>query len=244
MTRQGRFFAVPLALVVMAACSLRAAACGASAPGATDQPAPAEAASAAGQAAGEQPVDVVCLGDSLTAGLGLLSEEAYPFLIQQKFAEEGYVGVTVINAGVSGDTTAGALRRVTDLLGPSVKVLVVALGGDDALRGLSTAETKANLAAIIQAARTSGARVLLAGMQAPASVGDDYRQAFNDLFVRLALDNHDIVSFMPFLLEGVAGNPTLNQADGIYPNGEGAQVIASNMYPIIRGMIDQMGGGG
>ena len=182
---------------------------------------------------------IVCLGDSLTAGLGLLSDQAYPHLIEQKFAAEGYE-VEVVNAGVNGDTSAGGLRRVEPFLGPEVATLVVALGGNDALRGLSAAQTYENLAGIIEAADAEGIPVVLTGMQAPPNLGDDYRDAFREAYIQLARDYRDAVIWVPFLLEGVAGQPHVNQADGIHPNEKGAQIIADLLYPKLRTVIDQL----
>jgi len=191
-------------------------------------------------AAGEAPKPViVCLGDSLTAGLGLLTEQAYPHLLEAKFTAEGYE-VEVLNAGINGDTSAGGLRRVEPLLGADVAVLVLALGGNDALRGLSAAQTYDNLAGIIELADAERIPVVLTGMEAPPNLGDDYRDAFREAYIRLARDYRDAVVWVPFLLEGVAGQPALNQADGIHPNPKGAQVIADLLYPKLRLLIDQL----
>jgi acyl-CoA thioesterase-1 len=183
---------------------------------------------------------IVCLGDSLTAGLGLLAQEAYPQVLEEMFAGEGYDQVDVLNAGVSGDTSAGGLRRVEGLLGPTVAALVVALGGNDALRGISPSETYDNLAAIIELADAEGIPVVLAGMEAPPNLGPDYQEAFREAYVRLARDYRDAVVWVPFLLEGVAGLPELNQADGIHPNAKGARQIAALLYPKLRTIIDQL----
>lgn len=182
---------------------------------------------------------IVCFGDSLTAGLGLLTDQAYPKLLERKFAAEGYE-VEVLNAGVNGDTSAGGWRRVEPLLRPEVAALVLALGGNDALRGLSAAQTYENLAGIIEAAAAEGIPVMLAGMEAPPNLGEDYRDAFRAAFIRLARDYRDAVIWVPFLLEGVAGQPHLNQADGIHPNEKGAQIIADLLYPKLRTVIDQL----
>ncbi len=182
---------------------------------------------------------IVCLGDSLTAGLGLLAEQAYPQIIERKFAAEGY-DVEVLNAGVSGDTSAGGLRRIESLLGPEVAALVLALGGNDALRGLSAAQTFDNLAAIIEAAAAEGIPVVLAGMEAPPNLGEDYHKSFREAYIRLARDYRDAVVWVPFLLEGVAGQPHLNQADGIHPNEKGAQIMADLLYPKLRLLIDRL----
>ena len=229
---------------LVAGCSIRDAACGTPR---TELAAGGEAAPAAGQgtAASADPraFKIVFLGDSLTAGFGLLSEQAYPAQIEKLFIAEGYDEVDIINAGISGDTTAGGLRRVEGVLEPGVKVLVVALGGNDALRGLTTRDTHDNLLQIIQTARAKGVQVLLCGMEAPTNLGDDYRKNFRDLFTQLLSESRGI-AFVPFLLEGVAANPALNLADGIHPNAEGARIIAQTLYPKLRTIVDSLGGGG
>lgn len=183
---------------------------------------------------------IAVLGDSLAAGLGLLTEEAFPSRLQDMFRGEGYDEVEILNAGVSGDTTAGGLRRVESLLAPNVRILVVALGGNDALRGLSVSQTRQNLKGIIDSALASGVEVMLTGMEGPTNLGEDYRTNFRDAFTGLAMEYRGRISFVPFLLEGVAGNPTLNQADGIHPNAQGANLIAEHLYPRLRDMIDQL----
>ncbi|HUF47102.1 MAG TPA: arylesterase [Vicinamibacterales bacterium] len=189
-------------------------------------------------------VGIAFLGDSLTAGFGLLSEQAYPALVERLFHDEGYDEVTAINAGVSGDTTAGGLRRIDDLLEPQVRIVVVALGGNDALRGLTTLQTRENLAAIIDRALDSGREVLVAGMLAPTNLGPDYQASFRDIFQRLAVAYGDRIEVVPFLLEGVAGNPALNQGDGIHPTAEGSRVIAELLYPRLRVLVDLVSSGG
>jgi acyl-CoA thioesterase-1 len=181
---------------------------------------------------------VAFLGDSLTAGSGLTMVQAFPALIGQKFLADGYDDVDILNAGVSGDTTAGGLRRLEQVLGPNVRILVVALGANDALRGLSVAQTRGNLKAIIDAALGNGTEVLLAGMEAPTNYGEDYRNAFRNVFTSLAAEYRRGVTFVPFLLEGVAGIPQFNQADGIHPNEQGARMIADHLYPALRNMVD------
>lgn len=183
---------------------------------------------------------IAVLGDSLTAGLGLLTEEAFPNRLQDMFWDEGYQEVEIVNAGVSGDTTAGGLRRVEGLLAPNVRILVVALGGNDALRGLSVAQTRQNLTAIVDHALASGVDVLLTGMEGPTNLGEDYRSSFRGVFTQLAADHRGRVTFVPFLLEGVAGHADLNQADGIHPNARGAELIAQQLYPLLRDMVDQL----
>jgi acyl-CoA thioesterase-1 len=160
------------------------------------------------------------------------------------FAAEGYGQVEALNAGISGDTTAGGRRRVDEALEPGVRILVVALGGNDALRGLGVAQTRENLKFIIDTARGKGVHVTLCGMEAPTNLGDDYRDAFRALYAELAREYRADVKFIPFLLAGVAGNPALNQADGIHPNEQGARVIAELLYPTLRTQVDELGGGG
>jgi len=174
---------------------------------------------------------VVFLGDSLTAGYGLAASQAYPSLVQQQLREAGFTA-EVVNAGVSGDTSAGGLRRLDWALDGDVAVLVVALGGNDALRGLSTDELRKNLAAIIERARQRSVTVVLAGMEAPPNLGRAYTSAFRQVYRGLAAEYR--IPLIPFLLEGVAGRPSLNQADLIHPNAEGAARIAALVWPFVE----------
>lgn len=180
---------------------------------------------------------VVALGDSLTAGLGLVESESYPGLLQAMIDRDGYQ-YEVINAGVSGDTSAGGLRRLDWVLKDDVQVLIVALGANDGLRGLPIAQMKKNLAEIIERAQARGIVVLLAGMEAPPNYGADYaasyRQAFSDLASKYR------VTFVPFMLTGVAGVSHLNQADGIHPSADGTAVVAENIWKALRPVLDQI----
>lgn len=178
---------------------------------------------------------VVVLGDSLAAGLGLLSEQAFPALLQRRLNSEGY-DVEVVNAGISGDTTAGGLRRLDWALEGDVRVLILALGANDGLRGLPVEELKKNLAAIIDAAHERRIAVLLAGMEAPPNFGVDYAAQFRQVYRDLAVQYR--LAFVPFLLEGVAGIPALNQADGIHPTAEGAQKVADHLWLTLKPMVD------
>lgn len=175
---------------------------------------------------------IVFLGDSLTAGYGLSPEQAYPHLVGELLKRQGRE-VSIVNAGVSGDTTAGGLRRLGWILRQPVDTLFVALGANDALRGQSVEAAEANLRAIIRQARERhpGIRVVLAGMLAPPNMGADYQQAFAALFPRLA-ESED-VALLPFLLEGVAGQPELNLGDGIHPNEEGQRRIAREVARVL-----------
>jgi acyl-CoA thioesterase I len=170
---------------------------------------------------------IVFLGDSLTAGLGVAPAEAYPALLQERVRHAG-LPHAVVNAGVSGDTSAGGLRRLDWSLKGRVEVLVVALGANDGLRGLSPRDLDANLGTIIERARGRGIAVLLAGMEAPPNFGASYTHQFRDVYSAVA-KRYD-VPLIPFLLAGVAGEPSLNQADGIHPNPQGHRIIADVMW--------------
>ncbi len=180
---------------------------------------------------GPAPIRVVALGDSITAGYGLSTEQAYPALLEQRLRDEG-LNVEVANLGVSGDTTAGALRRLDWALGDNTAVLVVALGGNDALRGLSIDDMRNNLGAIIEQAQQRGATVILAGMEAPPNLGPDYTSKYHAVFPELAARFR--VKLVPFLLQGVAGVPELNQRDGIHPTAEGARKVAENLFAVVE----------
>lgn len=232
-----------LLLLLIGGCTVRDAACGRPAPESAQPEATATPASAVDPQSGTA-FTIVYLGDSLTAGLGLLSEQAYPALVEKKLHEAGYVNVDTVNAGISGDTTAGALRRVEGFLTGTTKVLVVALGANDALRGLTVRETRDNLKQIIDLADLKGVAVVLCGMQAPTNLGGDYREAFKEIYFDLLREYQRRIEYMPFLLDGVAADPALNQADGIHPNAEGSKVIAERMYPHVKALIDRIGGGG
>jgi acyl-CoA thioesterase-1 len=181
---------------------------------------------------------VLFFGTSLTAGLGLEPDEAYPALIQRKVDSAG-LAFRVVNGGVSGETSAAGLRRIEWLLQQPVAVLVLELGANDALRGQDVAAARTNLQAIIDRtrARYPDVRVVVAGMEAPPNLGGRYTREFRDLFVDLARDNG--AALIPFLLEGVGGVPELNQSDGIHPTAAGARVVADNVWrvlePVLRG---------
>jgi acyl-CoA thioesterase I len=181
---------------------------------------------------------IVALGDSLTVGLGLLETESYPSLLQKKLDEEGYP-LEIVNAGVSGDTSAGGLRRLDWALEGDVRILIVALGGNDGLRGLAIDDMKRNLTTIIERAREKNVVVILAGMEAPPNYGPEYVQSFRMAFRDVA--GKQRVLLIPFLLDKVAGQGSLNQPDGIHPNAEGARVIADTVWPVVRSVLDQMG---
>ena len=178
---------------------------------------------------------VVILGDSLTAGLGLPIAEAYPSLLQRRIADEG-LNYTIVNAGVSGDTSAGGVSRLDWALAGDVRVLVVALGGNDGLRGLPVAELRRNVSEIIERAQTRSIAVVLAGMEAPPNYGFEYTVAFHKMYPEIARKYH--VAFVPFLLEHVGGSLELNQSDGIHPNTEGAKLVADNVWTVLKPIIE------
>ena len=243
-----RAFGLVAAAALISGCSLRDVACGkplserAASQAAQQQQAQAAAPAEPGGAA--PTFKIAFLGDSLTAGLGLLSQQAYPALVEDLFAAEGYDQIESINAGISGDTTAGGRRRIEQTLEPGVRILLLALGANDALRGLSVGQSRENLKAIIETARGKGIRIVLCGMEAPPNLGEDYRVPFREMYQQLAIEFRNDVKFVPFLLTGVAGDPAMNQADGIHPNEQGAKVIAGLVYPVLRSVVDDLGGGG
>ena len=196
----------------------------------TDQKAPQVTASSLGR---DGPL-IVVLGDSLTAGLGLDVDQAYPAVLERQLQQDGYT-VTVVNAGVSGDTTAGGLSRVEWALEGDVRILVVALGGNDGLRGLPVAQMKENLSGIVSQASRRGIAVLLAGMEAPPNLGASYAGEFREVFLDLA-ETSDLV-LLPFLLAGVAAEPLLNQEDGIHPNARGAAIVAERVREAIEPLL-------
>lgn len=166
------------------------------------------------------------LGDSITAGYGLAAGEELPVQLQQALKSHDIEAI-VENAGVSGDTTAGGLSRFDWAVQGQPDLIVIALGANDGLRGIDPADTRRNLAAIIEQAQSRGASVLLAGMLAPPNMGADYGASFNAIYPELA-STHDVLLY-PFLLDGVAADPVLNQQDGIHPNAEGARIIAGRL---------------
>jgi acyl-CoA thioesterase-1 len=210
----------------------RTTAAASSSPAAGDRaPAPAPAAHARPR--------IVVLGDSLTAGLGLPVARAYPTLLQERLHDEG-IDDEVVNAGVSGDTSAGGLSRLDWALSGDVRVLIVALGGNDGLRGLPPSELKGNLARIIERAQARGITVILAGMEAPPNFGRDYVVTFHKVYPALAQEYH--VALVPFLLQGVAGVERLNQRDGIHPTAEGARIVADNVWSVLKPIVEKQRG--
>ena len=237
---QGRRRLAAAWLVVLAACG--GAEPAADAAESTDGTSPAAAApvGAAAGAAGARPADglqrVVFVGTSLTAGLGLDPDSAYPALIARK-ADSAGVRIAVTNAGVSGETSAGALRRIDWVLREPADVVVLETGANDGLRGLRVDSTQANIAAIVERIRAAqpAARVLLVQMEAPPNFGAAYTSAFRAMFPAVA--ERYGVTLAPFLLDRVAGVSALNQPDGVHPNEEGARIVAENVWQALRPVI-------
>jgi acyl-CoA thioesterase-1 len=187
----------------------------------------------AGPVHAAEPV-IVAFGDSLTAGLGVTPEDSYPARLQAKLRAEGY-DYRVVNAGSSGDTTAGGLRRVDWALKNKPEVVIVALGANDGLRGLDLASVRANLDGIVARFQKAGARVLVAGMEVPPNYGARYTADFRRLYAEVSRKRG--AAFMPFLLDGVAGDPRLNQPDGIHPTAEGYRVVVDHLWPHLEPML-------
>jgi len=177
---------------------------------------------------------IVALGDSITSGLGVTADEAYPALLGARLRREGYA-YRVVNAGVSGDTTAGGLRRVDWILRAEPEIVIVALGANDGLRGQRPETTRANLETIVGRLRAAGTRVLLAGMRAPPNYGEAFTREFAAVFPAVARRLN--VALVPFLLDGVAADPRLNQPDGIHPNAAGHRMIAERLWPHLRPLL-------
>lgn len=209
-----------------------------------NEPAVARAATSTAESAAPAPAPaarrprIVFLGDSLTAGYGLDIEQSVPSLVQKQLEADGYT-FEVVNAGVSGDTSAGGLRRLEWSLDGDVRILVLELGANDGLRGLPVADMKKNLKTIITTAKKRGIEVLLTGMEAPPNYGPAYTSEFRRAFRDLAGEEH--IAFMPFYLYQVAGISTLNIADGMHPNPAGARIVEANLWRSLKPLLDKRG---
>ncbi|QQS41126.1 MAG: arylesterase [Acidobacteriota bacterium] len=178
---------------------------------------------------------IVAFGDSLTAGFGLTEQESYPYLLQKRLEKDGF-NYEVVNAGISGDTSLGGLERIDWVLGEkNVEILILELGANDLLRNVPVEKMKENLDRIIRKAKAKNVEVLFCGMLAPPAVGEEYQREYVNAFADLATE-HD-VPFVPFLLENVALNKELNQADGIHPNAKGTVIMTDNIYKELRPML-------
>jgi acyl-CoA thioesterase I len=178
--------------------------------------------------------EILAFGDSLTAGLGLPEEASFPARLEARLRGEG-VGVHIVNAGVSGDTTAGGLARLDWALADKPDIVILELGANDALRGIEPSVVRANLDAMIGKIQASGAKLLLMGMRAPPNWGEDYQHDFDRLYPELAKAH--AVTLYPFFLEGVAMDPKLNQPDGLHPNERGVAALVDRIAPVVTRLI-------
>ena len=185
----------------------------------------------------KSPKTILFLGNSLTAGYGLQKSQAFPALVQQKIDSLGW-SFEVVNAGLSGETSSGGLRRINWLLKRKVDVLVLELGANDALRGLALDLTKKNLQAIIDSTKNKypNVKIVVAGMLAPPNLGEEYIDKFRSIFTVLSKD----ALLVPFLLQGVGGVPELNLSDGIHPTAEGHKIVAENVWKVLKPLLESM----
>ena len=183
-----------------------------------------------------EPKTILVLGDSIAAGYGLEAEEAFPALLQEKINQAG-LNYKVVNAGSSGDTTAGGLRRISWLLRQKIDVLLLELGGNDGLRGIDPDETAKNLRGIIAKVKEKNpnALIVIAGMQMPENMGKDYTTRFRDVFPTVARETN--ATLIPFFLEGVGGKAELNQPDRIHPTAEGHRIIAATIWKVLQPVL-------
>jgi acyl-CoA thioesterase-1 len=184
------------------------------------------------------PPRILAFGDSLTAGFGLPAEHALPVRLAAKLKSEG-LEATIVNAGVSGETTAGGLARLDWALGEKPDIVILELGANDALRGIDPKVTHENLDKMLTKLKASGARILLVGMLAPSNWGPEYKRAFDAIYPELAAKHG--VPLDPFILEGVAMDPALNQPDMLHPNEKGVEVIAARMAPYVKHLVEEGG---
>jgi len=203
--------------------------------------APTPLSSPLGEGMGSKPISterprIVAFGNSLTAGLGVPQDQSYPAHLQRTLDAAGY-SYRVVNAGVSGETTAGGVRRVSWVLNNKPVIVILELGGNDGLRGLSLHETKANLERIIQQLQQASVTVVLAGMKLPPNYGEDYTGGFEALYQALAKQYR--LTLIPFFLDGVAASSSLNQADGIHPTGAGYRLIVEKVFPTLEPLLER-----
>lgn len=188
------------------------------------------------QSQDEDKKTILFFGDSITAGLGVEPNQAFPALIQQKIDSLG-LNYEVINAGLSGETSAGGLRRIDWVLQRDIDIMILELGGNDGLRGIEISSTKTNLQQIIDKAKAKNPemKIIIAGMQVPPNLGQDYAEEFHDIFPELAQEND--LPLIPFILDGVGGEPELNQPDGIHPTAKGHIIVAENVWEVLEEIV-------
>lgn len=194
------------------------------------------AVNAASPSASDARPRIVAFGDSLTAGLGVQADESYPAQLQRRLDDLNYP-YRVINAGISGDTTAGGLRRVPWILNNNPELVILELGANDGLRGLDIDQTKHNLRQIVERLREAGAAVVLAGMKLPPNYGQDYTTRFEAIYPEIAHEYR--LPLIPFFLEGVGGASSLNQADGIHPTKEGYEIIVEQVLRVLKPVLSK-----
>lgn len=227
------FFYHQALILLLSSLALFAAGCGVPAVSGGSQTANKTAAPA--QVLSTNKPKILAFGDSLTIGLGLTEKESYPFLLQEKLKADGY-DYEVLNAGMSGDTSGGGLERIDwSLNQPNIEVIILELGANDILKGLSVEQMKTNLHEIIKKAKAKNVKILLCGMYAPLNLGGARGQAINKAYQDLATEEK--VAFLPFFLEGVGGISKLNQADGIHPNPEGTRIVADTVYKSLKPLL-------
>jgi acyl-CoA thioesterase-1 len=187
-----------------------------------------------------QPQTILCFGNSITAGYNLDPEYAYPAVLEDKLKKQGYE-VRVVNAGLSGETSAGGLERISWILRQPIDVFILELGGNDGLRGLPLEQTKKNLQGIIDRVRREypEAGIVVAGMMVPPNMGERYGNEFVEMYPELARKNNAVL--IPFLLEGVGGDPALNMPDGIHPNAEGHVIVAEHVMKAVKPLLKKSG---
>jgi acyl-CoA thioesterase-1 len=230
------FYTIVIVSFILTACRGEAPKDAARSSEATQTAAPAAAAPAGPK---KSLPKIIAFGDSLTAGYGLPVEQSYPSLLQNRLAQDG-LEYEVVNAGVSGDTSAGGLARIDWALEGDVRVVIIELGANDILRGQPIAAMKKNLDDIITRVKAHGAEVLLAGMEAPTNMGVEYRKAAHDAYQSLAREHG--VQIIPFFLDRVAGIESLNLGDRIHPNAEGTRIVAETVYKSLRPMLENHAG--
>jgi acyl-CoA thioesterase-1 len=227
-----------LALAALVGCSVEGSSGNPQTPDApVDAMVPVPQSAASRDESGDPEIRMVFLGTSLTAGLGLrFAEDRWPERLGQIADSAGYA-VTVVNAGVSGDTSAGGVRRLDWVIQDPIDVLVIELGANDGLRGQAPEELEANLTEIVERTRDAwpAVSIVIAGMEAPRNLGDDYTSRFRDVFTRVA--RRADAALIPFILEGVAADPSLNQADGIHPTAEGHDRMARVAWPVLDSVL-------
>ncbi len=186
----------------------------------------------------EQPITILALGDSLTEGLGLPENEAYPAQLEQALKDAGYVNAKVVNSGLSGETSSGLVNRLNWALKTKPDITILTIGANDAMRGIDVATIEKNIRTAIERLQSEGSIVVLGGMQIYDNLGNDYVKTFSDIYPKLAKDYN--IAFIPFFLEGVGGVAELNQADAIHPTKEGYnRIVNNNILPVLKPTLEQ-----